>query len=280
MAPPKKILIATDLGPRSDRALDRAALLTNEFAAKLFVAHVLEEYTQEEEAIPSWRRPSDFIEAARHQLLQDVGAVARNATILIEQGEPANAILNAAEREGCDLIVTGVARNELFGRFSLGATVDGILRGARVPVLVVKCRAAKAYGHVVVATDFSECSRRALETVDAFFPDRKLTLFHAHDAPMSLLLSDPDEYRRERRKAAEDDCEAFLRTTSGNAETIVEFGAPDLLLRKYVLEKGVDLVALGTQGRSAVLEFLVGSVAKKIVSALPCDALLVRRQEA
>ena len=38
----------------------------------------------------------------------------------------------------------------------------------------------------------------------------------------------------------------------------------------------VDLIVLGTQCRSAIVEALVGSVAKAIVNEVPCDALVVR----
>ena len=36
------------------------------------------------------------------------------------------------------------------------------------------------------------------------------------------------------------------------------------------------LVVLGTHGRSAFFEVLIGSVAKQIMEELPCDALVVR----
>src|SRR5690606_5302975 len=64
---PKRILLATDLDPRSDRALDRAALLAGEFSAELFVAHVLEDIPDGEDAIPSWRRPPSLVDVARRQ---------------------------------------------------------------------------------------------------------------------------------------------------------------------------------------------------------------------
>jgi nucleotide-binding universal stress UspA family protein len=236
-------------------------LLAGEFSAELFVAHVLEDNPEDEGAIPSWRRPPDLADVARRQLRQDVGSVARKATILIEQGKPAEAIPGVAEREGCDLIVTGVAKDELLGRFSLGATVNGILRSSQTPVLVVRSRAARAYDPVVVATDFSACSRDALDTAATYFPDRKLTLFHAYDAPMSMLLSDPESYRRERQEAARREGEGFLRSAGRARDTLpVEYGVPDQLLREFVLEKNMDLVVLGTHGRGSVLELFIGSV--------------------
>jgi len=58
--------------------------------------------------------------------------------------------------------------------------------------------------------------------------------------------------------------------------TFVEQGHPVQLVREYVRDKGADLVVLGTHGRGAMLEALVGSTAKSILSSLPCDALVVR----
>ena len=48
------------------------------------------------------------------------------------------------------------------------------------------------------------------------------------------------------------------------------------LVREYVQVSGADLVVLGTHGRGAMLEAIMGSVAKSILATLPCDALVVR----
>jgi nucleotide-binding universal stress UspA family protein len=39
-------------------------------------------------------------------------------------------------------------------------------------------------------------------------------------------------------------------------------------------------VVLGAQGRSALFEMFIGSVAKQIMAELPCDTLLVREPAA
>jgi nucleotide-binding universal stress UspA family protein len=57
--------------------------------------------------------------------------------------------------------------------------------------------------------------------------------------------------------------------------SMVEPGAPQHLVRDYVQTHGADLVVLGTHGRGALLETLLGSTAEAILSSLPCDALVV-----
>jgi nucleotide-binding universal stress UspA family protein len=287
---PKRLLIATDLSARCDRALDRAVSLAREWQARLVVLHVLEDPERSvldiTEQLPSWRRPPDPMSTTRRHLHADLGAIAGEATVLIERGDPAAEILRTAEAESCDLIVTGLARDELLGRFSLGRTVDRLLRRSRVPLLVVKDRPRGSYRHIVVATDFSASSRHALEAARHFFPQERLTIFHAYDAPMCGLMGDPASYQTEYREIAAQDCEAFLKSAYGSGadrqypHVLIEHGAPDRLLRDYVRDREIDLVVLGSHGRSALLEVFIGSVAKQIMASLPCDALVVREPRA
>lgn len=285
--PPKRILLATDLSARCDRALDRAASLVVAWQSRLVVLHVLEEIAPDMSdatgPLPSWRRPPDPVSVTRRQLLADIGPLAEKASVVIEQGDPGEAILRTAETEGCELIMTGIARDELLGRFHLGSTVDRLLRRSRVPILVVKDRARRPYRHIVVATDFSESSRHALEAAARFFPQQKLTVFHAYDVPGPI--TDSASHRSAYRKVVEQQCAAFLQgmTKPGRWQpphVLIEAGAPDDLLRDYARHEEVDLVVLGTHGRGALFEVFLGSVAKQIMDVLPCDALVVREPRA
>jgi nucleotide-binding universal stress UspA family protein len=281
--------LATDLSARSDRALDRAALLAKQWHAHLTVLHVFENQRPPVDSVdplPSWRRPPDPLDIVKKNITDDLSEVAEAATILVEEGEIVDAIIRVAKSDSSELIVIGVARNELFGELMLGRTVDRLLRRSQVPLLVVKSRPRRQYSHVVVATDFSESSRHALVAAMRFFPEETLTLFHAYDPPMSSMMSDADSYRREYRKIVEQDCDAFLRGTKmPNKEwlrphVLIEYGAPSHLLRDYVVHNSADLIVVGTHGRSAVFDILLGSIAKRILSDVPCDILVIREPRA
>ena len=289
--PPRKILLATDLSARCDRALDRAAALAAAWQAELIAVHALEQtdafYTANlERRLPTWRRAPDAARVAEDQLRRDMMQAAPNVTAIVEKGEPTEVIVRVAKARGCDLIVTGIARDETLARFGLGTTVDRLLRRSRVPLLIVKQRARSPYANILVATDFSECSRCALQVAMAFFPDRKLTIFHAYDAPLAGMTGDPARYQDEYRKVAAGDCAAFL-AGAGIPEQqrqsfglLVEHGHPSVLIQQYARDRGVDLVVLGTHGRSALLKLFMGSTAKEILSSLSCDVLVVREPRA
>ena len=61
---------------------------------------------------------------------------------------------------------------------------------------------------------------------------------------------------------------------------LIEDGAPNFLLRDYVRDQEVDLLVLGTHGRSGFFEMIMGSAAKAIMDDVPCDALVIREPRA
>lgn len=281
----QRVLLATDLSARSDRAMDRASMLMRQHGADLVVVHVLEPTDDVHAALRVRYSPrpatARLVEYAQRELSNELRGLGPRVTILVEDGDPADVLLRVAGEQRSNLIVTGVARNEMFGRFTLGKTVDRLLRGSAVPMLVVTDRAREVYRNVVVACDFSDVSRHALEVAAALFPDRELTIFHAYAAPGGLHANATERNREVWRQAASERCAEFLRSvnlsdeTRSNVRVLVECGDPALLLRELRLNDTMDLLVLGRARRGALLRALLGSVAQKILAMLPCDALVV-----
>lgn len=286
--PPKSILLATDLSPRCDRALDRAMLLSQSWQAKLVILHVLESFVDADSdpTVPSWRRPPDPVSVAAKRLVADIGPLAKTADIVIDEGDPAEAIERTAKINGCDLIIAGVARDEPFGRLLLGTTVDRLLRSSHTPILIAKKRGQRAYSRIAAAIDFSDSSRHVLEAATRYFPDQALTIFHAYDMPMSGLANDATAYRQQYQQTVKREYNAFLATVKygetirQRARSFIEFGTPDEVLRRGVRDMDIDLVVLGTEGRGALSEMLIGSVGKHLMAELPCDVLMIREPPA
>lgn len=285
--PARKILMATDLSARCDRALYRAAMLAKQWQSSLIVLHVVEDRdlsVPDAAGLPSWRRPPDPLDIARKHLLADVDALPARSAVRITEGRPVEAILCSADAENCDLIAIGVGRGETLGHFLSGRTADRLFRRAQVPLLVVKDRPRRPYRNIVFATDLSDVSRYALARAARLFSGQRLTVFHAYHPP-SELINKP-ELHRQYRMEVELEVRAFLAGVEKSVpgwqqpDLLIEDGAPNILLRDYVRDREVDLLVLGTHARSGFFEIILGSTAKAIMDDVPCDALVIREPRA
>ncbi|MGC3985635.1 MAG: universal stress protein [Pseudorhodoferax sp.] len=283
----QSVLLATDLSPRSDRALDRALLLAREWRVPLVALTVVPNGAGLA-SHPVLALSSDAVaqRAARRQaerrLRADLADAAVPPIVRVEQGELTGTVLAVAQAERCGLVVTGVARHEALARMLLGSTVEALARRAPVPLLVVRERARAAYTQVLVTSDFSEHARHALQTAVALFPQAGFTLFHAFGNPYPLLAGmDVEQARQAGRAAAEEQARLFLDSTklpaAVRARTTLRlaYGDPGLLLREHGAEHPGELVVLGTQRRSGLTGLLLGSVAERVLELAESDVLVV-----
>lgn len=285
---PRSILLATDLSGRCDRALDRAVLLARHWNARLVAMTVVEPDATvpppgSRLETPDWYMEEDPVRVATRHLARDAGAEDVHASMRVEQGHVGRNLLRVAEEEGCSLIVTGVARHEVFGRMALGSTVDWLVRHSHRPVLVVRSRARSEYLSLVAASDWSPSSQHALESAAGLFPQAGVSVLHGFDVPfLGMLDSNRASAIRQTREQALADGRAFLGglgLPSGAGEAsglVVEHGDPARLLRLYARQYETDLAVVGTHGRSALFDVVIGSVAKRILEQAPIDVLVVR----
>lgn len=62
-------------------------------------------------------------------------------------------------------------------------------------------------------------------------------------------------------------------------ETTILFGVPFVEIIKAAREKDIDLIVIGTHGRTGIAHMLIGSVAEKVVRKAPCPVLTVKSKK-
>ncbi|MAM73384.1 universal stress protein [uncultured Tistrella sp.] len=285
--PLARILLATDLSARSDRALDRAVALARETGAALTVLHVSEPDAAEEIGTEDRLRQAEarLLADLPAAVLADIGTPTGPVTIRtrVADGDPAATIRRIAEDEGFDLIVTGLARSEPLGRLLLGDTVDKLLRRSTVPVLVVRQRATCPYRQMLIATDLSAPARRAAEAALTLLPDVPATVIYAFDVPFQKMSADPAAQisahgdTAARRLTNDIDALAVPTARLNGLTRIVLPGPADQAVAAELARDHADLVVLGTRGQGVVAEAVLGSMAKRILAMTNQDALVVPR---
>jgi len=182
----------------------------------------------------------------------------------------------------CGLIVTGVAHNEILGRFTLGKTVDRLIRKSETSLLIVTERFRGLYGRIAVAADLSPASKDALEAAVSYFPDQALALVHAFTAPKSSAVDNIDDYREQMRQVAHRDLTNFIVAADMQADQrarismIIEYGNEAKVLRDFVRLSDAEIVVIGSPLQGLLSYVFFGGHARRLVSSVSCDALVVR----
>ena len=138
------------------------------------------------------------------------------------------------------------------------------------------------YSRILVATDGSENAQRATR--------QALDLARQHGAELHAVyvvetrtaydnaIVDPETVASNLRKEGRETLDAIAeRATSAGVETTTEIleGVPHEAIENYAAEHDVDLILLGTQGRSAFKRALLGSTTDNIVRSRVAPVLVV-----
>lgn len=135
------MLLATDLTAISQRAASDAIRLAVEHDAQLIVISVIDTSLLRLPGGRFLRRVDQErarMEAGAQALVSQAQAAGARATFLVWEGDPAEAVLEAASAEAADVIVLGSHGRGRLGRLILGSTSRRVTEGARCPVLVVR----------------------------------------------------------------------------------------------------------------------------------------------
>jgi nucleotide-binding universal stress UspA family protein len=184
----------------------------------------------------------------------------------VREGRPAAVLADALEDLDADLVAMGTHGRSGVDRYLLGSLAERTLRTARVPVLAVREGEASEAARdarvddVLVATDGSDDAARA--------GAHALSLATATGARLHALTvgEDGDPARRLATRARDAGVDATATVREGPAhEEIVG----------HARETRVDLVAVGTHGRTGVERVLLGSVAERVLRTAPTPVLVV-----
>ena len=233
----------------------------------------------------------DALEAEGEDVVSETAARAEQRGVStvtgVVQGEPYREIVEYADSRGIDLVVMPTHGRQGLERFILGSTTERVLRRANVPVLTIQpdedTTIEYPYKNVLVPTDGSECANQAL----ALGTDVATT----HGAALHLLsivsvTSLGVDVRSEVRTTAleerandliEDAKEFATNAGVDSVSTTVGYGASiHRAILSYLDDHDIDLVVVGTHGRTGFDRYVLGSVTEYLVRTSPIPVLTVR----
>jgi nucleotide-binding universal stress UspA family protein len=169
--------------------------------------------------------------------------------------------------------------------FFLGQPLEDVLRRCRRPVLVVRRRAERAYGRLLVAVDFSAASRGLIELGFALNKSADVELFHAVTTANENNLRNAEAsqhaisaYRHECLRFAQgrmlslaDSCGALRN----RALSAIGHGDPAQQSIARQQHSGAELIVVGKHPASLLADRVFGSIAKRVLRDARTDVLVV-----
>ena len=140
------------------------------------------------------------------------------------------------------------------------------------------------YDDILLPTDGSEGIAQAATHAEAIAERFDATVHvlsvvdtrNRFESPASGLSA--EAWREAEAERADHAIEATVAALSGAVpvETDVVDGVPKTAVLDYVDDEGMDMVVMGTHGRTGLDHYLVGSVAEKVVRRSPVPVVTVR----
>jgi len=284
------ILVPTDGSDHAERAVEHGAVLAEAFDATLQLLTVVD---IEAAAGPFSAGGVDeaYIEDRtadeREALAERADSLSVPVETAVETGQPAEGILDYVDDEGVDLVVMGTHGRSGLRRYLTGSVAERVVRLSPVPVLTVRATEASAvddgYSDILVPTDGSERSDAAVAHAVALasaFGGRihAVSVVNVGDIATGPEVGIPAEFLEELETAAGDATEAIAETAQAadvDAVTEVSTGRPKHELLEYVEQNDIDLVCMGTHGRTGLDRVLLGSTAEALLRQAAVPVLTV-----
>jgi len=291
----KKIIVGYDFQAGGDIAALCAAELATRCGAQVKFVHVIEPlpfYQRLSHPLTTPYPTEELAERAGEQLR---ALVARpeyrglNCDYEVRSGKPFLELIVSRRAWQADLIVVGGRQN---GQASLsGTTGEYVARKAMVPVLVARAPLGKGGKTILVPTDFSACATKAAEEALALVRHfgGQVVFFHSEElrsasgyiydplfvAPASM----PRFNLKEIEAALAHEWQAFLERLPLSGVQWQQHSTEGQALeaiRDAAEQHHVDLIVMGTHGRTGLSQMLLGSVAEGVIRQAPCSVLTVR----
>ena len=260
----RAVVAGVDLTAMGRRVAERAGMMAKSSGVPLRLLHVLEPVAEAmiEPSLARLMRDYQTTEATK------LAAWTRDKTgveveLEVVKGSPSWELTARGKTAG--LVVVG---SSSINAFSVGPVAKRVARKTTTDTLLVRRQPRVPYRRVIVAVDFSEHSRMAVNRAMSLFPEADTTALYSMPSRFDTMLASAvlfnDELeasRGSRLRMAEERMKEFAAAWDGDIRTLVVDGPPTETVEEVVRRRGADLVIVASRGASATRMVLLGTVA-------------------
>lgn len=289
----KHIIAAVDFTPSCLHALRESIRQSSLNQATVTAVHVMEERLVEElKRALSTSEASIRAEweARLRKFVETSGAGGSLVKTEVRVGHPYAELMDACKNADADLLIMG-AKGSGAETSRVGVIAAKCIRHSPIDVLVVRHHAEPPFRHVLACVDFSDNAGKAVKQALHFAANDKADLrcLFVYQSAMSMALdyggfitplpqaTADNEALSHWQKELDQFVAPVAHGTGVPVKTVV---AEQVNIRDAILDDvqqhNIDLVVLGTRGKSAIRHLLIGTTAEKIIHHAPCSILAVK----
>lgn len=286
------ILVPTDGSDGAKAAARHALNLANAFDSHVLFVNVIDKGSYSGslagiDSLPEGRR--EALEERASDALETLEALAEETSIpfrtTVEYGVPYKTIPSYAAEHDVDLIAMGTQGRTGLDRYLLGSVTERVVRTSDIPMLTTRDTPedGSSYEDVLIPTDGSDAASAAIEHGLAVAERYDATVHALSVVDVGSLIASYDVATI--IEALRNNCEDAVEEVADAADsrdidvvTEVEQGTPYRAIKSYTETEGIDLVTMGTHGRTGIDHYLVGSVTARTVRTSEVPVLTVGSQ--
>jgi len=276
-----KILVPFDGSASSKNALLQAVNLVDGEITKITVASIMLPYDGDIDLVwvkdirESMRKSCESIIAEAKKLVGD------SIKIICEEGVVHGRIVELANTEDCDLIVMGRRGLRRLESVLVGSVTARVIGHSNKDVLVIPQGTTIGWKNILLATDGSRYSVTAA--------NKAISLARSYHGELKIIsvVDVPTEFYAESPKATEEllikakgiveDVSKRAEAANVNLSGYIREGDAAEVITEFAVKEKVNMIIMGSHGRTGLLRLLMGSVAERVIGHTPCPVLIIKK---
>ncbi|HET7317954.1 MAG TPA: universal stress protein [Nitrospirota bacterium] len=266
----EKILLATDRSEYSEGAIREAIKFASKCSSRIYASMTIET-NPEYETIGSNVFEKEEGEATAYLDSIKARAVKEGVaceTTLHESTDASQAIVDEAAEKKVDMIVIGRHGRKGVAKALMGEVAAKVIAHAPCKVLVVPRAAQIEYRNILVATDGSAHAVAAL--------NEAIAIAKRCGSRIIALSAMRDETEREEARNLSNKAAETAKKEGVEAEAVTPTGRSFNAIVETAGGRGVDLIVMGTYGKTGLKKVLMGSSTEKVIGNAGCAVLVVK----
>ena len=271
--PWERLLVCTDGSEGGQHAMTQALALGRACAGKVYVLQVVKIIPEVEAVAPDLRVCLE--EEIERQKAAAAAAAARQGVEMeyriLHSISPFADIVAEAEKLNPQLIIIGRYGRTGLTRLFMGSIAARVIGLSPINVLVIPREDSLAFQRLLIASDGSSYSDAALMEATAMAARAGSELLGVAVAREEGEISETREILQRMLTAANREGVSFQGISPQGLTA-------DEGIIQVALENRVDLIIMGSHGRTGFKRLLMGSVTERVIGQAPCPVLVVKKK--